>query len=74
MMMGFGLLFSLVFLALIVGLAIWVIGRLFPEFSGTLTNRHTSPDSALDVLKQRYTRGEISKGEYDEMTRVLHAE
>lgn len=71
MMMGAGLIFLLVFLVVTVGLAVLVIARLFPEFSGKSINRQTPSDSALDILKQRYARGEISKGEYDEMSRVL---
>ncbi len=74
MMIGFGLLFSLVFLGLIACLAIWGVARLSPELSGALTSPHTSPDSALDTLRQRYTRGEISKNEYDEMSRVLQSQ
>lgn len=73
MMMGLGLIFSLVFLVLTMGLALWAIGRLFPEFSSTVVNRQTSSGPALDILKQRYARGEISKGEYEEMSHALQA-
>ncbi len=73
MMMGFGLIFSLVLLASIIGLAIWLITYLFPDISDTFPGRHIAQDSPLDILKQRYARGEISKSEYDEMRRTLYA-
>lgn len=73
MMMGFGLIVLLVVLALIAGLVVWVIIRLFPEVSVTRISQRASHDTSVDILKQRYARGEISRGEYDEMSRVLQA-
>jgi putative membrane protein len=61
---GAGLLFMLVFWVLIVVLIILLIRRVFS--SGT---SRTSPppqeDSALEILKKRYARGEINKEEFD---------
>ena len=73
MMMGFGFIFSLVLLAGIIGLAVWLITYLFPNISDTFSGRYLSQDSPLDILKQRYARGEISKSEYDEIRRALYA-
>ena len=59
-MFGFGALFSVLGLA---GLAYALGWR--PQ-SGQQV-RGTTGESALDILKVRYARGEISKAEYDEM-------
>ena len=32
---------------------------------------HTRPESAIDILKKRYARGEINKQEYEEKKRDL---
>lgn len=45
----------------LVGLGIWVFTRSRPGPSGT-GGRPT--DNALDMLKERYARGEITKEEY----------
>lgn len=74
MMMGFGWIILLVFLAVTVGLAIWLLTYLFPDISDPLSSRYHSQDSPVDILKQRYARGEISKGEYDEMRHSLSQE
>jgi len=74
MMMGLGFIFSLVFLVLIIGLGIWAVTYLFPDISDSFGGHRPSHDSPLDILKQRYARGEISKGEYDEMRHSLRAE
>ena len=66
-MMGWGwvgLLFMLVFWVLIVVLIILLIRRLLS--SGT--TRTASPpmeDSAMEILKKRYARGEINKEEFE---------
>ncbi len=72
--MGLGLVFLLIFLALTGGLVIWVMSRLFPDFLDRLAPRHSASAASLDILNQRYVRGEISRDEYQEMRRALHAE
>jgi uncharacterized membrane protein len=59
-MMIFGALFIVVAL---VALA-YALGWLRPE---NLSARKDTKESALDILKARYARGEISKAEYEEM-------
>ncbi len=66
-MMGFGMLFMALFwVALIVGVALlvkWFMGQ------GGVARE----DSALDILKKRYARGEINKQEFEERKRDLLA-
>ncbi len=77
---GFGFLFMLLFFVIIIGLAVWLVSVLFPHTGGPSGYTTVSPpgnqaslpgagtqDSALDILKRRYARGELSKAEYEEM-------
>lgn len=62
--MGWGWIIGLI----VIGLIIWLIVR--------TTMHSTSPadgkrDSALDVLKKRYARGEIDKQEFEEKKKDL---
>ena len=72
---GFGMLLTLVFILVIILGAMWGLARLFPQ-SGTgpssaETYRSDRGGSALDILKERYAKGEITKTEYEEMRRDL---
>ncbi len=64
-MMAFGMLFMALFwVALIVGgvlLVKWLMGQ----------GGASREDSALDILKKRYARGEINKQEFEERKRDL---
>ncbi len=66
-MMGFGMLFMALFwVALIVGIVLvvkWLMGQ----------GGASREDSALDILKKRYARGEINKQEFEERKRDLLA-
>lgn len=64
MMMGFGALFSVVFIVLVLGAIAYALGWL-PQASRQV--RNDTGESSLDILKQRYASGEISKAEYEEM-------
>ena len=82
-MMAFGgvgmMLWMVIFWVVIVGVALWLLSRLFPgtrEQSGSQqspTNGIVSGGSgrALDILNERYARGEITRAEYQEMRRDM---
>ena len=60
---GFGFLWMALFWIVIVAAAIGLVGNLFPQ-SNTVRPRQNAPESAVDIVKRRYARGEISKEEY----------
>lgn len=72
-MMGFGWWFmplvSIIFLVLIALGAYYLI----TEFSGTGRSPPSHREKALEILKERYARGEITKDEYVEMKEDLEA-
>jgi putative membrane protein len=75
---GLGMIFMMLFWALVVLLAVWLLSRLFPgatHNTGAQTTQGNSAASsnAVDIVKQRYARGEISKAEYEEMLAVLRS-
>lgn len=67
--MIFGPLFMLLVLALVIGGAVLLVRWL----AGPGTTAHQPPPNrtALDILKERYARGEIDKEELEERRRVL---
>ena len=72
MMAGYGWMWLIpVFWIVLVGLIIWAIVaavRTSHEPKGSDSSR---ADSALEMLKKRYARGEISKEEYEEKKKDL---
>lgn len=60
----------LLFWALIIGGAIWLVVSLFRQGRavGVSTGR-----SALDILSERYARGEITREQYEQMRRDLES-
>ncbi len=72
MMGGFGWgWFMLIFMIIFWGLVIWGIMALVRGLSGSRGSDSSKVDSALEVLKKRYARGEIDKEEYEEKKRDL---
>ncbi len=65
-MMGFGLIFIL----LVVGLVMYVFGWRPRGFN--FQSPHDQNRSPLDILNERYARGEISREQYEEMRKVLN--
>jgi putative membrane protein len=73
---GFGMVYMLIFWVVIIGLAVWLLTRLFPAgtdrvASGAQARRSAGKESALDILQMRYARGEISQREYEQMRRDI---
>ncbi len=65
--MVFGGILFVIFWGLIIYLIVWAIRR-FSAPSGTGTPGQRSP---LDIAKERYARGEITKEQYDQIKRDL---
>jgi len=76
-MMGFGfgmglwgILVMVLFWGGLVVLAVWLVGLMFP--SPTRQNQNpNAPQSADEILKIRYARGEITEAEYKQMKETL---
>jgi putative membrane protein len=68
--MIFGPLFMVLVLALVIGGAVLLVRWLAGPGSGTAPHQ-PPPRSALDILRERYARGEIDKEEFEERRRVL---
>ncbi|KAA0257182.1 SHOCT domain-containing protein [Deferribacter autotrophicus] len=65
---GFGFMgiFGIIFWAIFIILAVWVISvgfKLFDKSNIIVEKR----DRALEILKERYAKGEITKEEFEEM-------
>jgi len=72
MMGGFGWMwFMPIFFIIFWGLVIWGIVALVRGLSGPRGYDSSKADSALEVLKKRYARGEINKEEYEEKKKDL---
>jgi putative membrane protein len=66
-MMGAGLLFMVLFWVLVIAGIVYLVRWLMrPGIAGR-------PGSSLDILKNRYARGEINKQEFDAMKQDLQA-
>jgi len=64
--MGFGMIIHLAFAALIIMAAIWMFKAVFR--GGHQPERQTG---AVEILKQRYAKGEITGEEYQRMKKEL---
>ncbi|MDH7486862.1 MAG: SHOCT domain-containing protein [Anaerolineae bacterium] len=75
---GLGLILMFLFWGAIIALAVWLLSSLFPRAKNISSPPYTAQrdepsQSPLEILKQRYARGEISKTEYEEMRQGLEA-
>ena len=72
MMGGFGWMWLMpVFWIVFLGLIIWAVVAAVRGSSESRSSGSSKADSALEVLKKRYARGEINKEEYEEKKRDL---
>lgn len=71
MMGGYGTMFLMPILWIVViGVIIWAVVAAVRR-SGESDSTARSTDSALEILKRRYARGEINKEEYEEKKKDL---
>jgi uncharacterized membrane protein len=73
---GWGMMAGMfLFWALVLGGGLWLLARLFPTArtpQARVRNARATPiDPAVQVVRQRYASGEISKSEYEEVLRTL---
>lgn len=69
---GLGMIFMLIFWVAIIALAVWLLSNVFPKAVNNLsspdgTRRSDLSESPLEILKQRYARGEINREQYETM-------
>ena len=70
--MLFGPLFMILVLAGVIAVAVLLVRWGSGSWSGTQPPHHPRPGrTPLDILKERYARGEIDKAEFEERRRVL---
>jgi len=72
--MGFGLfgfLLMILFWGAIIALGVWLVGNLFPKAGSTAGSQ--AGESALEILKRRYARGELTREEYEAMRHDLES-
>ncbi len=74
---GWMMIITWVFWLLLIGAGIWLLVTVIRRNSQPQTHPPTpsaslpAGDTALEILKQRYARGEITKEEYDDMRRAI---
>ncbi len=73
MMLGFGIIWMLLFWGGLIALAVWLVGKLFPGQSQADDRSLNQPvtGSAIDILNTRYARGELTTEQYQEMLKTL---
>jgi putative membrane protein len=65
---GFGWIFMVLSWIILIVLAVYLIKHLFTDRSKI---ESSSEDTAEEILKKRFAKGEISKSEYEEHLRAL---
>jgi putative membrane protein len=68
--MGFGIFGGLLWLVVVVAIVVLVVSALRHR-RGHGAWRHWSGGTALDILKERYAKGEIDKKEFEEKKKDL---
>jgi putative membrane protein len=74
MMGGFGLgwgILMLIFWAAVVGGIVLLVLRLAGQNPATAPDGSRAEDRALEILRERYARGEITKEQFDQMRKDL---
>jgi putative membrane protein len=63
--MGLGILCMVIFWAVVIGLIIWAVRR------NDNRQGNSSGDSAMDIARQRYAKGEITKEQFEQLKKDL---
>jgi putative membrane protein len=63
---GFALIFALVFYGVLIVLAVWLV-----LWAIRIAPRRIRPDNALNILSERFARGEIDQQEYEQRKAAL---
>jgi putative membrane protein len=66
-----GVLVQLLFWGGLLAVIVWAVVRITANRQGGGTDARVGGDSAEEVLRQRFARGEIDAEEYDERRRIL---
>ena len=67
--MFIGMIFWILVIIGVVLLIVWLVNQNKPSTESK--SQDESSDSAMEILKQRYAKGEISEDEFEEMKRKL---
>lgn len=67
-MMGFGMGFGFIFMLLFWGAVIWLVYALI---KAAQSNSQSKGEDAMEILKKRYAKREISKKQYEKMKKEL---
>ena len=71
-MMGFGIIWMLLFWGGLILLAVWLLSVLFPAGpQPPVGNTANTQTGARDTLDQRYARGEVSQEQYKKMRQII---
>lgn len=60
-----------IMMVLIIGIIVFAVAYLVRHFSGGNTTQAPSLDRAMEILNERYAKGEIDKAEYQERKAAL---
>jgi putative membrane protein len=75
MMIGFGfvgILFMVVFWVALIALAVWLVKSIFPNQVQTPSSPSGSNSNALEIIDERYARGEITREQYELMKKDIN--
>ncbi|MBO6720125.1 MAG: SHOCT domain-containing protein [Rhizobiaceae bacterium] len=69
--MIFGPIFMILVLAVVIAVAVLIVRWLGGPWHATAPQQPPTTQSPLDILKERFARGEIDKEEFEERRRIL---